>query len=253
MSIGDDCQLAHRVVVKRGTLLGAENVIHEGAVIGGVPQHLRAGSNLGELHIGDRNTIRENVTIHRSVVPGEATRVGSGNLIMVNAHIAHDCQIGNQTIIANNVMLAGHITVRDYAYLSGAVGVHQFCRIGQYAIVGGQAHIKQDVPPYVTVDGRSSLIVGLNLIGLHRHAFSPDDIAQLKAAYRLIYRSGLNWTQMLQALERQFVHGPAAEFHAFLSGGQRGFIQERRASRGRNDKVSSELPSNQNGDLRRAA
>jgi UDP-N-acetylglucosamine acyltransferase len=123
------------------------------------------------------------------------------------------------------------VTVEDRAYISGAVGVHQFCRIGSLAMLGGQAHIVKDVPPFVTVDGKSSYVVGLNLVGLRRSGVAREEIDQLKAAYRLIYRSGLPWPEILEALARDFSKGRAAQFHAFFSGGQRGFTPERRLPR----------------------
>jgi len=229
--IGDNCSLGARVVVKADTRLGSDNEIGEGAVLGGRPQHLRAGKDVGTLVIGRGNMIRENATIHRGLTPEMTTTIGDGNLIMVNAHIAHDCRIGNNVIIVNNVMLAGHVTVDDRAYLSGAAGVHQFCRIGRLAMVGGQAHITQDVPPFVTVDGHSSLIVGLNVIGLRRSGFGSDEIQQLKEAYRIVYRSGLTWAETLETLQTAFVSGPAAEFGPFLKATHRGVIQERRLPR----------------------
>ena len=233
VEIGDECRIAGRATIKRGTRLGPRNEISEGAVLGGRPQHLRVGSDVGRLIVGARNIIRENVTIHAALQPDGSTVVGDGNLIMVGAHIAHDCRIGSHTIMANNVMLAGHIEVADYAYLSGAVGVHQFCRIGSHAMVGGQAHIKKDVPPFVTVDGFSSCIVGLNLVGLRRRGFEPGQIQQLKKAYRLIYRSGLSWNEMLDQLRARFTAGPATAFSEFFAAaeGKRGFVTERRTPR----------------------
>lgn len=229
--IARGCRLAARVSVKRGTVLGEDNHVAEGAVLGGRPQHLRAGEALGRLVIGRGNQIRENATIHRGLTAGEDTVVGDANFIMVNAHIAHDCRLGNHVIVANNSMLSGHVTVEDRAYISGAVGVHQFCRIGSLAMVGGQAHINRDVPPFVTVDGESSLIVGLNIIGLRRAGFSQDELAQLKSAYRLIYRSGLPWTEILEALKAEFASAPAARFHAFFTSGKRGFVPARQTTR----------------------
>jgi UDP-N-acetylglucosamine acyltransferase len=229
--IGDGCVLESRVVIKEGTRLGQHNRIFEGAVLGGLPQHLRMPSHVGELVIGDHNTIRENVTIHRALEAGRATTLGNENLLMVNVHVAHDCRLGNQTIVANNTMLAGHVDVEDRAYISGAVGVHQFCRIGRLAMVGGQAHVVKDIPPFVTVDGKSTFVVGLNLVGLRRAGISREEIDQLKAAYRLIYRSGMRWPDLLEALAREFTTGPAAAFHAFFSGGKRGFTPERRLPR----------------------
>lgn len=236
--VGDNCRLAGHVTIKSGTALGADNEVAEGAVLGGTPQHLRAGSELGTLLIGNGNRIREYVTIHRGLTPSGCTKIGDGNMIMVNAHIAHDCYVGNNTIIVNNVMLAGHITVGDGAYFGGAAGVHQFCRIGRLAMIGGQSHLSQDVPPFVMVDGISNYIVGLNLIGLRRAGFGRGEIADLKAAYRVIYRSGLLWNDTLEVLKNTFKEGPAAEFHEFLSTGQRGFVQERKTPRGASIKMA---------------
>ncbi len=229
--IGDRCSLAGRVTVKQGTILGPDNEIHEGAVLGGKPQHLRAGERLGELRIGRGNIIRENVTIHRGLTAETHTEIGDNNLIMVNSHIAHDCHVGNHVVIVNNVLLAGHVTVGNRAYLSGAAAAHQFCRIGAYAMVGGQAHLSQDVPPFVTLDGKTTTVVGLNIIGLRRAGFSSEDIDQLKQAYRVIYRSGLTWIETMRTLSVTFTTGPAAQFLPFLSTGKRGFVQERRTPR----------------------
>jgi UDP-N-acetylglucosamine acyltransferase len=123
------------------------------------------------------------------------------------------------------------VTVGDRAFMSGAAAAHQYCRIGAYAMVGGQAHLSQDVPPFVTIDGQSTTVVGLNIIGLRRAGFSPEDIGVLKQAYRVIYRSGMNWPDTLRTLAEQFPSGPAAQFLPFLSTGKRGFVQERRTPR----------------------
>ena len=232
VSIGHACRLEGRVVVKTGTTLGHDNLISEGVVLGGLPQHVHLSDHPGQVLIGSGNTIRENVTIHRALDEDEATVVGDNNMLMVNAHVAHDCRLGNHTIVANNVMLAGHVTVGDRAYLSGAVAIHQFCRVGTLAMVGGQAHITKDVPPYVTIDGLSSSVVGLNQIGLRRAGFSSEDILQLKEAYRVIYRSRLTWNEILATLQRAFARGLAAHFHQFLSTTTRGIISERRAPPG---------------------
>lgn len=229
--VGDRCRLAGRVTIKSGTILGPENEVCEGAVLGGKPQHLKAGENLGELRIGHGNVIRENVTIHRGLTPGSHTEVGDHNLIMVNSHVAHDCHVGSRVVIVNNVLLAGHVTVGDRVYLGGAAAVHQFCRIGAYAMVGGQAHLSQDVPPFVTLDGKTTTVVGLNIIGLRRAGFGDAEVQQLKRAYRLVYRSGLTWAETLAALAETFMDGPATQFLPFLSQGKRGFVQERRTPR----------------------
>jgi UDP-N-acetylglucosamine acyltransferase len=228
VTIGDHCTLASRVVVKSGTTLGSHNQLCEGAVIGGPPQHMQTSDRMGCVVIGSQNMIRENVTIHRALHEGSVTKIGDHNLLMVGAHIAHDCTIGDNVIFANNALLGGFVTVGDRAFIAGAVAIHQICRIGQLAMLGGCARVVQDVPPYVTVDGQSGLIVGLNLVGLRRNGFLPADIVQLKKAYRLIYRRGLRWVEVLEQLKTEFTTGPAADFHPFLSRGTRGFVQERR-------------------------
>jgi UDP-N-acetylglucosamine acyltransferase len=226
--IGDRCRLASHVVVKDGTRLGPDNEIYEAAVLGGLPQHIHKPENPGLLVLGSGNTIREQVTLHRAMKEGSATVLGDNNFLMATAHVAHDCQLGNNIIMANAVLLAGHVKVGDRAFLSGGSGVHQFCRIGRLAMIGGHAKVVQDVPPFVTVDSSSSCVVGLNLVGLRRSGHTTDEINQLKAAYRMIYRRGLRWTEMLDQLQATFTSGPAALFNEFLRGGTRGFVQERR-------------------------
>jgi UDP-N-acetylglucosamine acyltransferase len=230
--IGDDCQFASRVVIKSRTTLGRGNVVSEGTVLGGSAQHAVPLEPGGHLVIGDNNRIRENCTIHRAYANEAVTTIGDNNLLMVGAHIAHDCTIGNNCFLVNNCMLAGHVTVEDRAYISGGVGIHQFCRIGKLAILGALARIVQDVPPYVMVEGGgASQIVGLNKVGLRRAGYTSDEVQQLKAAYRVIYRQGLRWSEVLQILKTEFATGPAAAFYEFLKTGKRGFTQERRISR----------------------
>ncbi|HPP51368.1 MAG TPA: acyl-ACP--UDP-N-acetylglucosamine O-acyltransferase [Thermoguttaceae bacterium] len=226
--VGDRCRLESRVVLRNGTRLGPDNQIFEGAVLGGPPQHVHMPENPGLVIIGAGNVIREHVTIHRPLHASGTTRIGDNNLLMVNAHIAHDCQLGSNMIIANNTMLAGHVEAADRAYISGGVAVHQFCRVGAYAMLGGQAHVVQDVPPYVTVDGLSSCIVGINVVGLRRAGFSSEDILQIKKAYRVIYRSELKWQEILDILRTEFAQGPAALFYSFLAATKRGIVSERR-------------------------
>lgn len=228
VTIGDNCKLASHVVIKNGVTLGPDNHICEGAVLGGMPQHINTPEQPGKVIVGAGNTIREFVTIHRALDEDEATVVGDNNLLMVGVHIAHDCRLGNNTIFVNGASLAGHVTVGDRAYVSGGVGVHQFCRIGPLAMVGGHARIVKDVPPYVTVDGASGLVVGLNQIGLRRAGHRSEEIARLKEAYRLIYRSGLSWNEILSRLSEEFNEGLAARYWQFLSTTTRGITAERR-------------------------
>jgi UDP-N-acetylglucosamine acyltransferase len=230
--IGNGCRLEARATVKSRTTLGEDNEIGEGAVIGGRAQHLHVQEPGGTLTIGSHNRIRENVTIHRGWANDASTVIGDHCMIMVNAHVAHDCRVGNHCILVNNCMLGGHVLVENRAYISGGSAVHQFCRIGHLAIIGGLAKIVQDVPPFVMVEGAGqSEIVGLNKIGLKRNGYTSEQILQLKEAYRVIYRQGLRWNEVLSILKTDFSTGPAAAFHEFLKSGKRGFVQERRISR----------------------
>jgi UDP-N-acetylglucosamine acyltransferase len=241
--VADNCRLASHVVIKSGVTLGRGTLVFEGAVLGGLPQHVKLPENPGRLVLGDGNVIREHCTLHRSLQPEGVTRLGNNNVLMVGAHVAHDCVVGNNVVMANNVLLAGHVTVGDRAFFGGAAAVHQFCRIGQLAMIGGHARVTQDVPPYVTVDGGSSMIVGLNRVGLSRSGYTSDEIAQLKEAYKLIYRQGLKWREVLEALRVEFPAGPAADYAVFLSGGTRGFLAERRPPRAATIKLHRDEPA----------
>ncbi len=226
--IGDECKIEARVSVRTRTTLGPRNWVFEGTVLGGMPQHVRIPERPGSVLIGSDNVIRENATVHRALHEHETTTIGNNNLMMCGVHVAHDCQVGSNIICANNLLLAGHVIVEDRAYLSGAVAVHQYCRVGRFAMVGGQAHVVQDVPPFVTIDGQSGSVVGLNMVGIRRNGFDTNAINQLKAAYRIVYRKGLGWNDVLDRLKNEFPTGPVVDMHAFLSGGTRGFVQERR-------------------------
>ncbi len=231
--VGSGCRLENRVTLKSGTELGENNILCEGAVLGGRPQHTSAQGACGRLMIGNNNTIRENATLHLAMKESGATVVGNNNFIMVNAHVGHDSVIGDNNILVNNVMLGGHVQIGNRVNLGGAAAVHQFCRIGSMAMVGGQAHIIQDVPPFVTVDGLTSRIVGLNLIGLRRNGCSSEEIKQLKAQYRVLYRSGKTWKDILVTLNTEFSEGMCGDLTRFLQSTKRGIVSERRSGSGR--------------------
>lgn len=228
VQIGDRCQLAARSTLKNGTTLGADNLIGEGAVLGGMPQHLHQPEQPGRLLIGDRNIIRENATVHRAFVPDTATTIGNECLLMVGAHVAHDCILGHNVVLTNNAMLGGHVTVGDRAYLGGGAAVHQHCNIGRVAMIGGLARLDQDVPPFLMVDGESNLVVGLNRVGLRRAGVTPQERTEIKDAYQLMYRGGLMYQALIEALDAQFQQGPAAEYAPFLRAATRGYVRERR-------------------------
>jgi UDP-N-acetylglucosamine acyltransferase len=230
--LGDGCHLASRVTIKSGTVIGRDNLILEGTVIGGMPQHIHMPEHPGVTVIGDGNVFRENATVHRALNAGKETRIGNHCLFMVNAHVAHDCTVADHVVLTNGTMLGGHVSVGERAYMGGASAVHQFCRIGRLAMIGGMARVVQDVPPFVMLDGVSAMVVGLNKVGLRRAGFTTTDLSELKSAYRIIYRSGYTWQEMLGSLQSQFEAGPAAEYHEFFLGGKRGFVQERRTPPG---------------------
>jgi len=229
VELGDHCVVASGAVVKAGVTAGAHNEFCEHSVIGGAPQHAGRPQHIGRVVIGDNNVFREYVTIHRALKPETATTVGDGNYVMASVHFGHDCTIGNHAIFANGALLGGHVSVSDRAFVSGAVAIHQFCRVGRLAMVGGHARVVQDVPPFMLLDGQSGCIVGLNVVGLRRSGHTSEDIAALKSAYRLIYRRGLPWKDVLESLRAEFKDGPVTHLLEFLSAGTRGFVQERRA------------------------
>ena len=245
--IGEGCRLEARACVKEGTLLGKFNVVGEASVIGGRAQHVHNGPIGGKLIIGDHNNIREFSTMHRAFKPEDSTLVGSHNMFMVGAHVAHDCVVGDYVIVVNNALLGGHVTVGDRAFISGGVAIHQFCRVGTCAMVGGHTKIVKDVPPYTTVDGSPAALIGLNKVGIRRAGYSAEDLLQLKHAYRLIYRRGLRWTEVLEALTTEFTTGPAAAFREFFLECKRGFTPERRVSRGATLKLVNGDDSHETG------
>lgn len=227
--LGDGCVLEARAIIRNGSRLGSENHLFEGALVGGMPQHLQIPQRIGGVVLGNGNQIRENATIHCALHEGQNTVIGDGNMIMVNTHVAHDCVIGNNTVLINNTMVAGHVEVGDRAYVAGGSGIQQFRRVGRLATVGGQARVTKDVPPFVMLDGVNCAVVGLNKVGIRRAGYTPQEISEIREAYDLIFRSGLTWKEVCLRLPREFPQGPAAEFHAFISaGGKYGFATERR-------------------------
>jgi UDP-N-acetylglucosamine acyltransferase len=228
--IGDHCQLDPHSVIKSGVRLGSHNRVGSGTIIGGAPQHITAQPPFGNVVIGDNNTFRENITIHRAIKDGNTTVIGNNNYLMANAHVAHDCVLGDNNVLVNNTMLGGHVHVANRVNFGGGTAVHQFCRIGSLVMLGGQTHVVQDVPPFMMVDGLTSRIVGLNLIGLRRNGRTTEDIKTIKAAYMLLYRSGLTWREILDDFQNLYSTGPAAEIATFLKDTQRGIVSERHSA-----------------------
>lgn len=205
VQIGAGCRLLNSVTILGITTIGKDNIFHPNAVIGNEPQDKKYRGGRTALMIGDRNQIREAVTIHTGTeLGGGITRIGNDNLLMVNCHIGHDANIGSHNILANNIMLAGHIVIGNYVAMMGGAGVHHFVTIGDYVYIGGYSKIHHDVPPFVKVDG-SDQIRGVNSIGLKRAGFSDTDIAAIEFACReLFYReNGKNFAATLHELEQQ--------------------------------------------------
>jgi UDP-N-acetylglucosamine acyltransferase len=228
-TVGDRCLIRSHAVIRRFTTLGSENRVHEGAVLGGEPQDVSFAGHDSRLVIGDRNLIREGVTIHRSTKPGGTTVVGSDCFLMAYVHVAHDNRIGDRVIIANNVVLAGHVEVGERAFLSGCVGVHQFCRIGRLAMVGGIAKVVQDCLPFVITDGNPARARGLNVVGLRRAGLTASQLRTLHEAYRLLLRSGLHKEPALEKLAA-LADPLVDELVAFVRASKRGFAHVARGA-----------------------
>ncbi len=228
VELGDGCVLHPHAVVNGPARLGRENILHPFCSVGGDPQDVKYKGERTELVAGDANIFREYVTVSRGTVQGGGvTRVGSHNLFMAYAHIAHDCEVGNYTVFANGATLAGHVIVEDHATLGAFCPVHQFCRIGRYSYVGASTVITQDVPPFSrVVTERETRCFGVNTIGLERRGFPPERIQQIERAYRLLLRSKLNTTQALEQM-RATLNGSADvdELIHFIESAQRGLTK----------------------------
>lgn len=228
--IGDNNILSSGVILKSGTQLGNENKIHEHAVIGGLPQDLGFdAATPSKVSLGNKNTLREFVTIHRASQKDEATRLGNENYLMTQVHIGHDCELENNVIIAPSSGLGGFVTVEDKAFISGGVMVHQFVHIGSLAMLGGNAKITQDVLPYMMADGNPAHITGLNKVGLRRAGFKVDEITVLKKAYKLVFNNDSKLEQRLNQLSQLSEGGNASAQHltSFIQASKRGFHRDK--------------------------
>ena len=228
VELGEGCVLEPHAVVRGPSRFGRENVFHSFCTIGGDPQDLKYGGERTTLEAGDRNVFREGVTVSRGTGNGGGvTRIGSGNLFMTGAHIAHDCIVGDHTIFANAATLAGHVVVEDYAVVGAFSPVHQFCRVGRHSYVGAATVVTQDVPPFSrVVTERETHCYGINSIGLERRGFPRERIEVIERAYRLLMRSKLNTSQALEQM-RSELNGSAdvAELIAFIESSQRGLTK----------------------------
>lgn len=223
--IGDNNVLMNSVTVLYGARIGSGNVIFPGAVISAVPQDLKFKGEETTAEIGDNNKIRENVTINRGTAAKGLTRVGSGNLLMEGVHVAHDAVVGNNCIIGNSTKLAGETIIDDQAIISAGVLMHQFCRVGSLAMVGGGTRFSQNIPPYTTCAREPAAYCGLNLIGLRRHGFSGETIEQIHNAYRLIYQSNLQLKDVLNRIREELPQIEEIKYIVeFIENSKKGFV-----------------------------
>jgi UDP-N-acetylglucosamine acyltransferase len=225
--IGPHCALEPYVYVKRWTTLGAHNQISAGTVLGTDPLDKNFAGARSYLRIGSHNKIREHFTVSRGTPPESGTEIGDGNFIMTSGHIAHNCKIGNNTVIASCVLLGGYVEVEDGAFLSGGVLVHQFSQVGRLAMVSGNTRVNLDAPPFFISSGFEIAPKGLNVVGLQRAGFNAEQIRALKLAFRIVYRSGLKLSDALAKIEAEIPTPETLHLVGFFRRSKRGVCRPR--------------------------
>lgn len=228
VSVGERTRMIAHVVTDGPLTIGEDNTFYPYASVGAAPQDLKYKGERSELRIGDRNLVREFVTVHRGTEGGGmVTTIGSDTLLQAYAHVAHDCHIGDHAILSHGCTLAGHVTIGDWAVVGAWSGVHQFCRVGRHAMIGGYSVVVQDILPYsTTVSQREMKVFGANRVGLERRGFSDESIETLQTLFRILTRSGLNTTQALEKIREELT--PTSEVEevlAFIGESQRGFVK----------------------------
>lgn len=224
--IGEECLLEPYVYVKRWTTLGARNKISAGTVLGTDPLDKNFTGARSYLKIGNDNVIREHYTISRGTQPESETTLGDGNYVMTSGHIAHNCHIGNRTVIASCALVAGHVEVEDQAFISGGVVIHQYSKIGRLAMIGGNTRVNLDVPPYFLYTDFNVTPCGLNLVGLRRAGFTRTEVQALKHAYKLLYRSSLKLEDALARIETEATTEHTRHLARFIRASERGICRE---------------------------
>jgi UDP-N-acetylglucosamine acyltransferase len=232
VTIGDRTVIGPHTQISRWTKIGQDNVIHHAVSIGAAPQDIRYKGERGEIIIGDRNIIREFVTVHLPSGEGRQTKIGNENFIMVHSHVPHNCQIGNQVVLGGYVGLAGHTQIEDQATIGGMAGVHQFVRIGRLAMVGAQSKIVQDIPPFMLAEGNPAEVRGINSIGLQRRGLSQEVVAEIKKAFKLIYETKQSTEKIVEELKKRL--RPLEEINHLIA------FLEKESQRGISKKVSLE-------------
>jgi UDP-N-acetylglucosamine acyltransferase len=224
--IGAGCLFEPYVYIKRWTTLGERNQISAGTVLGTDPLDKNFTSERSYLKIGNGNTIREHYTVSRGTKPESVTEIGDDNYIMTSGHIAHNCKIGNNTVIASCALVAGYVEVEDRAFVSGGVVIHQFSKIGRLAMIGGNTRVNSDVPPFFLYTGFNVEAKGLNLVGLKRAGYKASDLSTLKKAYQLLYRSGLKLQEALAKIETEIPTPETRHLVDFIRRSERGICRE---------------------------
>lgn len=222
VKIGSHNKILAGAYIAAGTTLGDENEIHMQAVIGHEPQDVAYSGAQTFTQIGNRNIIREFTTIHRGTEAGTSTVIGNDNFIMAYCHIAHNCRVGNKVIMVNQASLTGHCIIDDGAFLSGMTGLHQFTRVGKYVMLSALSAVNKDIPPYMVCGGRPAVILGINVVGLRRAGFSAPARNEIKQAFKLLYRSGLNTSQALEEIKKSFSSPEIDELVKFIENSKRG-------------------------------
>jgi UDP-N-acetylglucosamine acyltransferase len=225
VEIGQDCVIGPHVYLTGLTTIGAKNRFYAGCVIGEAPQDLKYAGEPTRLRIGEDNVFREHVTVHRSNQPAEETVIGSQCFLMANAHVAHNCHLGDRIILANGVLLGGHVTLNDRVFLSGNCVVHQFVRVGTLALMQGGSALSKDLPPYTVSRGVNDLC-GLNTVGLRRAGLTPAERLELKQLYRSLFREGVNLRAAVADAQTKFTSAPAKVMLDFIAGSKRGVCSD---------------------------
>jgi len=226
VEIGDGSWIGSSVTIFPGARIGKNCRVFPGAVISAIPQDLKFEGEITTAEIGDGTTIREFVTVNRGTKALGKTVVGKGNLLMAYVHIAHDCVIGDNCILANGATLAGHIVIDDYAIIGGLSAIHQFVHVGSHVMISGGSLIKKDVPPFVKAAREPLAFMGLNSVGLKRRGFSPDKIVQIQDIYRIVFQKGYNNSQALQVIESEIKPSDEREeIVAFMKSSTRGLLK----------------------------
>jgi UDP-N-acetylglucosamine acyltransferase len=251
VEVGADCVIGPRATLLSGLRMGARNRVFPGAVLGGEPQDVAFSGTPSFVEVGDDNVFREGVTVHRGTKEGSVTRIGSHCYLMANSHVGHNVQLADRVILGNGCLLSGYVEVGERAFCSGNTSIHQFCRIGRLAMVSGACVVSKDVPPFCIMQtGALNTLAGLNVVGLRRAGVSADQRAELKEAYRLLFRAGLNVRQAVTQLTSMFPDGPVAELWQFAEQSKRGICSGRTSAlQSESLQVRSTDPSGDRNDL----